>query len=261
MIRCIVVALAALFCLGSDCKNAGYDLSPLAVTMTRLNDGMNLRVTWQTRTPPPEEVQIYVDEGMETVKFSDYGFDVPGPAHWVSVCGRYYSDPSYTSTRLVEKDFMAVVTPALTLYPASDINPEHAAHGLLISRVDGGARAVAYDDPDRVRCAYALVDSGDSLFLVAGPDLQYRGSFWSATAGLAVRVEEDFDNLKTCPDGSAGWSRRVRLVAGETYALDASGSALSGFAKMRVEEINGKGVTLSIGVQKIQGLRWVITTK
>lgn len=259
MIRCILVALAALFCLGDKCNDPVGASEPLEVTMTSLNDGMNLRVAWRPREGPPEEVKIFVDEVTETVEFSVYGFDVLGPARTVSVSGRYDSN---TNTEPVIKGFTAVVAPALTLYPVSDsLNPEHAAHGLLISRVDGVARSVAYDDPDRSRCAYALVDSGDSLFLVAGPDVQYRGMFWGATAGKAVRAEEDFDNLKTCPDGSAAWSRRVRLVAGETYALDASGNTLSGFAKMRVEEINGKGVTLRIGVQTTQGLRWVITTQ
>lgn len=268
MLRQGLIALASilsLFCtvrMACDSERAAEILS---FKGTAINDGNALQLKWTVEDGLYEGFNLYIfdpafpggrkHEVLDTLARS-YDVHEPCRRFWINAWEGEFESRSFPL------DCRTAVTQSLTIYALSDsTNPEHKCHGLLLERVDGTAWSLGYDDPDRSRCAYALVDSGDSLFLVAATDAYYRGHFWGANAGKAVQVEEDFDNLKTCPDGSADWSRRVRLVAGETYALDASSNNLSGFAKMQVKEINGKGVTLRVGVQMTEGLRWVITNQ
>ena len=155
--------------------------------------------------------------------------------------------------------FEPILTDSVTLYPISDsLNPAHACHALAFT-TNGYCHASAYNDEYHGFTWFVLVDSGDSLFLLAADKYRLPNGemyHWSGTGKVCV-VSGGFSSLQTCPDSTAGWDTREQLEVGGgwVYAL----GIYPRFAKLEVTAIQGKAVTLRTAVQWCSGLRWVKT--
>jgi hypothetical protein len=218
--------------------------------------GMSLKATWDESDI--QTVNFWVDNRTEmTVPGNAMSYTITQPGRMVSWSGVDWPANSLEDERELDSaSFAPIVTSTITLYPMSDsLDPTHKYHALAFLS-EGYGRASAYNDDYHSATFFVLVDSGDSLFLVSTGDYNYPGLMpYHYPGGQICPVTSDFGGLRTCPDSTAAWSGRTRLELNKTYAMDITPR----FAKVRVEAIQGKAVTLKTAVQWCWGLRWVVT--
>jgi hypothetical protein len=246
----LVVFVAALLFIGTGCDTV-VTLEPPSVTTQAIDDGGGLRLTW-TEVTDAVSYEITTDDSVYTT--TSTSFDVTTPSVTIEVRAVNGSDKSDADVI----DCEIVETPSIDVYGISD--PDTTHHTGFAFSSDGNI--VTYS------LAYVNLASLDFY----ADDVAYPGSMylinpgdkgWN-TKGNAVKDAGTtfYDDAVLADAPGTGYITQLEIVTGGVYYLwlDRTNNGWStddNFAKAKVISIAGPKVTMQVGYQKVDGLRWL----
>lgn len=253
-----LVALAGLvLILGAGCEQL-TDLDKPVVTLTLLNNGGGLRLTWAAIT---DADGYRIKAGDSTYTTTALTYDVTNPVKKIEVIaysGTLESDPAIVDCGLVE-------TSSLVLYGKKDPDPNHPS-GLAFTST-GTATAMSLGDANKPALDYVCDDESQVVLPIG---LGNAGDYgWPQnTKGNALKNSgaSSYDAVKIA-DPPGGYSTSLAISNNAVYYLwlDAANNgwdASDHYAKAQIVSIenigNYKKVTLKVGWQKVGGLRWLV---
>lgn len=218
------------------------------VTATALTGGDTLRLTW-TAISGASGYYVYLDGVKNTV--SGTSFDVGTPAKVIEVTaysGSTESDKWTLNTQVV-------TTATLDVAMVGNTNPNQAFY----FNTSGTALAIPLTQATDIDF---VMDTDGTSPELRSPDA-YTPPYNSEDNASATTTTTDFDTYETAEAPGVYMTARV-ISSGAVYALwidptNNGWSTYDHFAKVKVEGISSQVVTVTLGYQKVGGLRWVIS--
>jgi hypothetical protein len=245
----VIFAVALLF-IGTGCDTV-VTLEQPTVTTDAINDGGGLRLTW-TAITDAKQYEITTDDSVYTT--TSTSFDVSSASATVevrAVNGSDKSDPATIDCGIVE-------TPSIDVYGISE--SDTTLHTGFAFTSDGNivTYSLAYVNLAGLDFYADDVAFPGSMYLINPGD---KG--WNAK-GNAVKDAGTtvYDDAKLADAPGTGYITQLATVTGGVYYLwlDRTNNGWSSddnFAKAKIISIAGPKVTMQVGYQKIDGLRWL----
>jgi len=252
MMKYLSAMPGALLLLVISCNPPGALEKPV-VSYAPIEDGTKFHLTW-TAVTNATEYHVYVDGVKNVVVSGIYSFDVTGPAKLVQVSAASASGEGnkWSLTTSVKK------TPNVTVYTTAD--PQQINHAFYF---DTAGTAVAIPLTRPLDIDYTL-DTTQTLsnIVLRSPDT-YDPKYNTRANSSAEAGLTDFDLLKIAP--APGVYSATRTISKDSvYSLwldpGANGwSADDHVGKIKFEALSGTAITLTVGYQRIAGLRWLMS--
>jgi hypothetical protein len=252
MMKYLPAMLGALLLLVISCKQPVTLLEPV-VSYTPINDGVNLHLSW-TAVTNATEYHVYVDGVKHVVLSGTYSFDVTGPAKLVQVSAVAASSEGdkWSLTTAVKK------TANVTVYTTAD--PQQINHAFYFDTA-GTAVAIPLARPTDIDFTLDTSQTVSNIVL-RSPD-SYTPKYNDKANSSADASATNFDVLKIAPaPGVYSSTRTISVDSVYSLWLDPSANGWSDddhVGKIKFEAISGTAMTLTVGYQKIAGLRWLMS--
>ncbi len=249
--RLILALAAALVFVGSGC-NSVVTLEQPTVTTEAISEGGGLRLAW-TAVTDAKEYEITTDDSVFTTTSTSFDLTTPSAKVEVrAVSGSDKSDPAIIEAGIIE-------TATVEIYGYSD--PDTSHHSGLGFNSDGSVTtySLAYLNQQSLDFFADDVDFPGSMYLVNPGDKGWN-SKGNAVKDAGTTV---YDDAKLADAPGTGYITQLAIVSGGVYYLwlDRTNNGWSSddnFAKAKVLSIAAPLVTMQIGYQKIDGLRWLV---
>jgi hypothetical protein len=250
LIGAFVVALALI---GAGCDSSSTKLEVPTVAATVTNDGATLHLTWdQIAGAKSYEIKA----GDSTYTTTSTSLDVTHPAATVevrAVSGNSKGDSAVVSCNVIES--------TVEFYGDLDyVNPHSSGFGFAAS---GSADTFNFTYPGPLSMDFY----GDGKSVAGEMRLVSSGALNPNRKGNGVSVASgSYDDAKLAV-ATAGYSSPLTVMVDSTYYLRISSDTIpngtwstgDNYAKAKVVSITSDSlkVTLKLGYQKIEGLRWL----
>lgn len=246
--RFLLPVLGALLILIVACPSIDT-LDKPNVTATALPGGDTLRLTW-TAVTSASGYYVYLDGVKNTVSSTSYDVAAPTKVIEVSAYSGSVESEKWSLTTTVEKTANLAVAMV-----GNTSNPNQAFY----FNASGTALAIPLTQATDIDF---VMDTDGTNPELRSPDA-YTPPYNSEDNASAATTSTDFDAYEDCEPSGTYNTVRV-LSSGAVYALwiDPTNNGWSTddhFAKVKVEGISSQVVTVTLGYQKVGGLRWVIS--
>jgi hypothetical protein len=252
IMKYLAAMLGVLMLQVISCKQPVALVEPV-VSYTAVDSGLTLHLTWLAVTNATG-YNIYVDGVKNEVVSGTYSFDVTAPAKLVQVSATAASSEGdkWSLTTAVKK------TSNVTVYTTAD--PQQINHAFYFDTT-GAAVAIPLSRPSDID--YTLDTSQTvSNIVLRSPD-SYTPKYNTKANSSADASMTNFNDLKIAP--APGVYSAVRTISVDSvYSLwldlGANGWTTDDHVgKIKFEDISGTAVTLTVGYQKVPGLRWLMS--
>ena len=251
-LKYLPVVLGALLLQVISCNPSG-DLVKPTVSYTAVEAGAKLHLTWLAVTNATG-YNVYVDGVKNEIVSGIYSFDVTGPAKLIEVSAIAASSEGdkWSLTTTIKQ------TANVTVYTTADA--QQINHAFYFDTA-GAAVAIPLSRPSDIEFTLDTNQTVSNIQL-RSPD-SYNPKYNTKGNQSAAASATNFDDLKIAP--ATGVYSKIRTISPDAvYSLwldpGANGwSADDHYGKIKIEAISGTAVTLTVGYQKIAGLRWLIS--
>jgi hypothetical protein len=252
MMKYLSALLGALLLQVVSCHPPSALEKPV-VSYAAVDSGVKLHLEW-TAVTNAVEYHVYVDGFKNVVVSGTYSFDVTGPAKLIQVSAASASGEGdkWSLTTAVKK------TSSVTVYTTAD--PQQTNHAFYFDTA-GVAVAIPLTRPLDIDFTLDTSQTVSNIVL-RSPD-SYASKYNTKANSSADASMTSFDDLKIA--AASGVYDKVRPISVDSvYSLwldpGANGwSADDHFGKIKFEAVSGTALTLTVGYQKVPGLRWLMS--
>jgi hypothetical protein len=252
MVKYLPAILGALLLQVISCKQP-VTLEEPTVSYTPTDSGLTLHLTWLAVTNA-SGYDVYVDGVKNEIVSGVYSFDVTAPAKLVQVSAVAASSESHKWSLTTA----VVKTSNVTVYTTADA--QQINHAFYFDTT-GVAVAIPLTRPSDID--YTLDTSQTvSNIVLRSPD-SYTPKYNTKDNSSADASMSNFNDLTLAPMPGA-YSTTRTISVGSVYSLwldpGANGWTTDDHVgKIKFEGLSGTAVTLTVGYQRVPGLRWLLS--